>query len=70
MTPTEILRADLPLRAEQLDDKYNYDGDGEHPLFPRKYWREAVQQECTLFGYWAWVEMRVWEEATSTATTH
>lgn len=49
-------RADHLLTAEQLDDKYNPDGDGEHPRFRRKDWRAEVEAKNTLRGYWQWVE--------------
>ena len=52
---------DLNLTAEQLDDKYNQDGDGEHPEVPREEWRCAVDREETLRGYWEWVEAQLWE---------
>lgn len=50
---------DYGLSAEQLDDEYNLDGDGEHPDFPRADWRWAVAEDCTLLGYWAWVACKV-----------
>ncbi len=50
---------DLQLSPEQLDDKYNLDGDGEHPVYPRKAWRDAVAREETLFGYWEWVAYKL-----------
>lgn len=46
---------DYDLTAEQLDDKYNPDGDGEHPGYTRDAWRQAVSNLDTLSGYWAWV---------------
>lgn len=55
----ENLEEDKYLTAEQLDDKYNPDGDGEHPCFKRRDWRDAVDQEDTLMGYWDWVVMKL-----------
>lgn len=49
------LDADLDLNADQLDHKYNPEGDGEHPTYTRAIWREAVASENTLSGYWQWV---------------
>lgn len=46
---------DIGLSAVQLDDKYNLEGDGEHPNFPRSLWRGEVVNENTLLGYWEWV---------------
>ena len=50
---------DFGLTAEQLDDKYNPDGDGEHPGFPRAMWRDWVDQRDTISGYWAWVSYMI-----------
>ena len=46
---------DYELSAEQLDEKYNPEGDGQHPGYTRRAWRSAVAQEDTLCGYWDWV---------------
>jgi hypothetical protein len=46
---------DKGLSADELDSKYNPFGDGEHPLFPRFMWREAVLNKDTISGYWAWL---------------
>jgi hypothetical protein len=53
------LSRDVLLTASQLDVQYNLDGDGEHPIFKRSNWREAVAHETTLLGYWEWVERAV-----------
>ena len=60
---------DTDLTAEQLDDKYNPDGDGEHPTHTRSDWRWAGENEDTLVGYWEWVTHRLWEEANDQATS-
>jgi hypothetical protein len=46
---------DDQLTAQQLDEKYNPNGDGEHPTIWRSHWREAVEQHHTIVGYWDWV---------------
>lgn len=46
---------DHELTAEQLDEKYNETGDGEHPRFLRIDWQIAVGAEETISGYWAWL---------------
>ena len=51
------------LTAEQLDDIYNPDGDGEHPTYTRGMWRQAVSQKETLRGYWDWVVAQIEESA-------
>ncbi len=50
---------DIDLSAEQLDDKYNPDGGGEHPMHTRQMWRDAVANEDTISGYWKWVESEI-----------
>ena len=52
---------DYHLTAEQLDDKYNPDGGGQHPDFTRHDWRIAVSREETLRGYWDWVHAQIEE---------
>lgn len=46
---------DHSLSAEQLEQKFNACGEGEHPMFTVRMWREAVAQKDTLSGYWEWV---------------
>ena len=46
---------DFDLTAAQLDDKYNQEGDGECPSYPRADWRQEVADESTISGYWEWV---------------
>lgn len=58
----QILNADRNLYAFQLDDKYNQEGDGEHPIFTRGNWRDQVSQGYTLSGYWNWVVAQIEEE--------
>lgn len=47
--------ADTELSAEQLDDKYNPNGDGEHPVHTRGAWVDEAFNHHTLRGYWDWV---------------
>ncbi|WP_432263490.1 hypothetical protein [Cupriavidus sp. TMH.W2] len=54
------------LSAEQLDDLYNPDGDGEHPLITRAMWRQAVAQQDTVSGYWPWLAQMLSDDAAST----
>ncbi|QYY33702.1 hypothetical protein K2O51_31140 (plasmid) [Cupriavidus pinatubonensis] len=49
------------LSAEQLDDLYNPDGDGEHPQITRSMWRDAVAQQDTASGYWQWLAHKLQE---------
>ena len=46
---------DALLTEEQLDEKYNPDGDGEHPTHTRDCWQRAVLNDETSQGYWQWV---------------
>lgn len=52
------------LTAEQLDEKYNLNGDGRHPEYTQWDWLQAVAQRSTLRGYWEWVRMKIerWED--------
>ena len=54
-------KIDRMLHPTVLDCKYNLEGDGEHPHFQRKGWREAVANEDTLLGYWEWVSREIWQ---------
>lgn len=56
------LNEDAELSAEELDDKYNQDGEGEHPYFTRKSWRKVVKHQGTSLGYWAWLKNQLEEE--------
>lgn len=46
---------DSELSADDLDWKYNFDGNGEHPVYSQALWRDAVASEDTFSGYWIWV---------------
>lgn len=48
---------DARLSAEQLDDKYNPEGGGQHPeaCLSRAAWRFEVAQQDTISGYWDWL---------------
>lgn len=56
---TKLDEEDRGLFPEDLDFKYNPDGDGEHPVFTREDWRQAVSQQETLCGYWLWVTYQI-----------
>lgn len=57
---------DHHLTGAQLDDKYNPDGDGQHPDIGRSEWRAAVDHQETISGYWDWVahQLKVRHERT------
>ncbi len=47
---------DFGMTEQELHDKHNPTGDGgEHPHYTREEWVNAVNQDATLAGYWAWV---------------
>lgn len=52
---TSLFENDKDLTAEQLADKYNPEGDGEHPIITRECWRNEVFEGNTLLGYWDWI---------------
>lgn len=56
-----VLRADEHRTAADLERAYGGDEDdpGEHPLFARADWRDAVTNEITLLSYWHWCEQQV-----------
>jgi hypothetical protein len=58
----EIMKEDLGLPGGALDDKYNPEGDGEHPVVTRQEWREAVAQQETVSGYWDWTAHKIAED--------
>lgn len=55
----QILKEDLGLPGGALDDKYNPEGDGEHPVISRQEWRDAVAQQDTISGYWDWLTSQI-----------
>jgi hypothetical protein len=59
-----LLAIDASLSGEELDNEYNPDGEGEHPLMTRHQWRTAVANEETLVGYWDWVSYQLANEIT------
>lgn len=62
MLRRSIIAADGPLCADELDDRYNPEGNGEHPLFSRQDWRSEVALGDTSIGYWDWVERQIAHE--------
>lgn len=52
---TRLDPEDLFLSARQLDNKYNQDGDGEHPVYTRADWKHIVANDGTIQGYWHWL---------------
>jgi hypothetical protein len=55
----QLLDTEFSYDASMLDDKHNPNGDGEHPVYPRAEWRNAVAANDTIIGYWDWVEYRI-----------
>ena len=45
---------DFGLTDEQLEHKYDHDGDGEHPQLTRSIWQFVVANGDTISGYWDW----------------
>lgn len=46
---------DFGMTADQLDEKYNPDGDGEHPEYTKSHW----YNDNTTVSYWDWVVYRI-----------
>lgn len=59
----DLYGSDAKLSVDQLDEKYNPDGDGEHYQFTHKLWSEAVSQDQTASGYWVWLKYVLVTEA-------
>ncbi|MBG6083089.1 hypothetical protein [Rubrivivax gelatinosus] len=55
VTATELAPSDADLSADELEEKYNPGGGGEHPVLLRAHWRHDVASELTIRGYWHWV---------------
>lgn len=53
---------DISMSAEELDSKYNPEGDGEHPAYTRQNWTFHVSSGHTLLGYWEWVSTLISED--------
>lgn len=46
--------------AEELDDKYNQDGEGEHPKYTRHTWQTYLSSHPNfVLGYWEWIAYMV-----------
>jgi hypothetical protein len=57
--PAYIPEKDVSCTPGWLEDRYNPDGDGEHPTFTRDRWVEAVAAKATLGGYWEWTSEQI-----------
>lgn len=59
----EMHEDEKDLSTLQLDDLYNPEGDGEHPVFSRSQWKRDVASDNTVSGYWDWVfnQIQNWE---------
>jgi len=55
---------DYGTTAEDLSNAYAGPNGtwGEHPYYTRADWRQEVENDDTILGYWAWVEARLVEE--------
>jgi hypothetical protein len=58
-SPRYLPHLDVESTVEDLQNRYNPDGDGEHPLFTQLEWRLEVVLNETLEGYWAWVKAEI-----------
>lgn len=53
------MKSETDLTTEELEEKYNSSGDGEHPVFTRSLWRKAIADEITNCHYWNWLVCQV-----------
>ncbi len=50
--------------AAELEAAYaGEQGEGEYPAYIRAEWRECVDHQYTILGYWDWVHFMLSEEA-------
>ncbi|WP_233874933.1 hypothetical protein [Paraburkholderia adhaesiva] len=61
-----LMATEAGLPGTVLDDIYNPEGDGEHPVITRVMWRKAVARQDTVSGYWDWTAHQI-AEATAPA---
>lgn len=60
-----LQKPDVELTPDQLSEKYNPDGGGQHPEHTRADWRDEVLRDHTLRGYWDWVSAQLEEDQCS-----
>lgn len=56
---TKHYTKDYLLTVDQLEDKYDPDGDGQHPGYPVYNWIQEVKCRVTRAGYWEWVHFKL-----------
>jgi hypothetical protein len=54
-----LMAAEAGLPGTVLDNLYNPEGDGEHPVITRAMWRDAVGSQDTVSGYWDWAAHQI-----------
>lgn len=59
---TYVKGEDADLTPDQLSEKYDPSGGGQHPEYTRYSWQCAVMSYSTLRGYWDWVHAQIEEE--------
>jgi hypothetical protein len=58
----EVHPEDYGLTADELEEKFSPNGDGENPAYTREAWREQVQSQSTSASYWDWMESEIYQE--------
>ncbi|QIE91142.1 hypothetical protein [Pseudomonas nitroreducens] len=59
LTVPEAYRQDLQLSPVELSARYASNSVDTHPLLPVQLWRQQVQQQQTMTGYWDWVSQQL-----------
>lgn len=55
----DTYRHDVRLSPVELGTRYASSSVGTHPLLPVQLWRQHVQQQKTMTGYWEWVSQQL-----------
>lgn len=59
LTVPQVYRQDLLLSPVELSARYASSSVDAHPLLPVQLWRQHVQQQQTMTGYWDWVSQQL-----------
>jgi hypothetical protein len=58
----ELSHTDYDLTQEQIEEKHNPNGGGQHPQYTRSDWKTEVENDGTSNSYWGWVHGEIESE--------
>jgi hypothetical protein len=61
--PMYFAALDAGNSGDDLDARFNPDGDGEHPIHTRQTWIDAVLARSTVRGYWDFAAAQIEEHS-------